>query len=425
MKRILTLALLLCSAYNTFAQSTVSGTVMGLNSQPVINHYVVVMPDSNRQGSGTFIPIKAITNTQGKYSVTLPSNLPNNSGIAVITEDCKLIMHQNTHTYSGSNITSNFTICSTPNPPSSISGVVYTGNVKRKVEAVVYRIEKCIGNPTTLTLIDSVLTDTFGAYKFNNYPTISSGCQLLMKAALLPSSVDYKNYLPSYFVSLGNSSLKWSGAGVVTKSVAANGVDIRLIAGNNPGGPGFIGGSVLQGANKGTGPGDPLAGKLVLLTDDMDNAIGYTYSDANGKFGFSNLAYGTYKLFGDSWGKDNPELKVTISPNTPDIKTIKFYESSKKFEGNYVPASVNTLSATYAQSIKVYPNPVNDVLNIKGLDNIDGTKTVTLTNITGAVVYSGVAGNGKMSISTSELSAGIYILKVDTEAGAVTYKIIK
>ena len=422
MKKLLTFALMCCMTGAALAQHTVSGTVTDLNSQPIANHSVSISSNV-RTGPGAFQPIKAMTNSQGQYSGTLPTGLPNNTGIVVETTDCNSSNVVNNHNYTGSNITSNFSICTTP-PATGISGQVYTTNTKRNIKAVVYRIEKCAGNPTTLALIDSVLTDTTGQYSFSSYPTLSNGCVLLMKAALLPADADYNNYLPSYHVSMSTSALQWSGATTITQQIAANGVDFAMTAGTNSGGPGFIGGSVLQGANKGTGVGDPVPNRIFVLTDAANKAIGYTHSDASGAFSFGNLPYGTYKIFGDAWGKNNPHLTVIVDNANPTINSVLFTETSKELKGQYTPNSVGNIIV--GANVAVFPNPVHDVINIKGLNSIEGSKQVTVISVTGSVVYSGtIEQQDNIAIPAQNMAAGVYMLRIATDAGIIQHKIIK
>ncbi|NJN78631.1 MAG: hypothetical protein HC803_10165 [Saprospiraceae bacterium] len=106
----------------------------------------------------------------------------------------------------------------------------------------------------------------------------------LVKAALLPTDADYANYLPTYFI----QSLNWSNAqyvGPVSWGLAAF-INIQLVAGNNPGGPGFIGGLVVNGAGRPI-TGDvtlvedittlePMEGVSVLLLDANNNAVTHT-----------------------------------------------------------------------------------------------------------------------------------------------------
>ena len=291
-------------------------------------------------------------------------------------------------------------------------------------DMMVWLIEKCpSAGSYTLTAIDSQLViDSMHLYYFQA-PTVGSGCQLLVKAAFLPSSVHYSSYLPTYYgVSAG--SLSWSGATPVTAGPTYH--DFTMISGTNPGGPGFIGGSVLLGANKGTAVGDPLEGRTMILTDMSDKAVAYTKTDATGAFSFPSVANGTYKLFGDQWGKDNKVLYVTVDAANQNIKNIVFEENDTKFSGRYVWATNVTNVNSNLSEVSVYPNPVQGQINVSGLSNIKGAKSVTLTSVTGAVIFTQRYNEGQaVVISANDMASGLYMLEVATIEGNKTFKLMK
>ena len=141
-----------------------------------------------------------------------------------------------------------------------------------------------------------------GAYSFNGLPTDS----YYVKAALTAGSVDYANYLPTYYT----NSLKSVGATpVYVGPNGASAININLTPGTNPGGPGFVGGYVSQGAglvlqqgagnNVTRGVGDALAGVQINLVTSADAAVAYTFTDVNGHYQFTNLAYGSYKIYAE------------------------------------------------------------------------------------------------------------------------------
>lgn len=293
-------------------------------------------------------------------------------------------------------------------------------------DMTVWLIEKCVsGNSYTLTAIDSQqVADSAHIYSFV-MPQVGSGCQLLVKAAFTPNSSHYANYLPTYYAGTGTAgSLLWSGATAIT--AAGSNYNFTMVAGTNPGGPGFVGGSVLVGANKGTAIGDPIEGRILLLTDMNDNAVAYTYTDALGEFSFSGLANGTYKLFGDQWGKSNPVLYVTVDANNQNINNIVFEENDTKFEGHFVWATNVTNVNSNLSQVSVYPNPVQGQINVEGLNSIKGAKTITVTSVTGAVIFNQTFNEGQaVSIAADNLSAGLYMLDVKTTEGNKTFKLVK
>lgn len=79
---------------------------------------------------------------------------------------------------------------------------------------------------------------------------------------------------------------------------------------------------------------------------------------------------------------------------------------------------------TVDASLTVYPNPASSVLNV-AFESLSGAE-VSLLDITGstAATVSADAGQTTVSLNTSELSGGLYILSIATADGVVTRKVI-
>ena len=76
-----------------------------------------------------------------------------------------------------------------------------------------------------------------------------------------------------------------------------------------------------------------------------------------------------------------------------------------------------------ADELQIYPNPVKEVLRIVGdvpFDNLP----FTIYNLAGSQIVNGQWLNGQ-SINVSHLASGIYFLKLETDEGIITKKIIK
>ena len=68
----------------------------------------------------------------------------------------------------------------------------------------------------------------------------------------------------------------------------------------------------------------------------------------------------------------------------------------------------------------IYPNPATDVLNVISENNIS---KVEIFNVQGQMVK---AVNGNVSsLSISDMNAGVYFVKVTTDQGTATHKLIK
>ncbi len=72
--------------------------------------------------------------------------------------------------------------------------------------------------------------------------------------------------------------------------------------------------------------------------------------------------------------------------------------------------------------LTIFPNPVNDVLNIRANDEMSG---IELINLAGQVVYSSSEKGFTTTINTRELPKGSYIVRVSTETGTEQELVIK
>ena len=421
MKKINLLLTFMMSCLISFG-ATISGTVMNTSNQPVAN-LTVYLVDSNFNSPANGYSATTLTNSSGVYSFTIPSNVPSGDWMEIYTNTCGM-MYTNMYQYTGANGTSNFTVCGISNPLYDTTGgfVSFISPAPSNAftpayPAVVYLIEKTVdsmNNSFILTMIDSTNTDSNGMYQF--VYLAGSNPPYLIKAALDPANPYYANVLPTYY----DSSLTWD---LALYANGQNNDNIYMVTGNNPGGPGFIGGSVLQGANKTTNVGDPLNKRIIFLTNMSNHAIAYTYSDAAGNFSFSNLAYGSYKLFGDALGKTHPTLIVTISATQQSVSNVVFEENNKTFKGHIGTNAINDVAIK--DIISVYPNPVKDQLNISHLDQIDGTKTIRLMSMTGSLLFHQTTEKAALTIPTNQLPTGIYSLIINSEAGTAVYSISK
>ena len=75
-----------------------------------------------------------------------------------------------------------------------------------------------------------------------------------------------------------------------------------------------------------------------------------------------------------------------------------------------------------SSSINLYPNPVNDILNISSSDNI---KSLEIKDLLGRIVYSSLDINSKsMSLNTSNFRNNVYLLSLIINDKLVIKKII-
>ena len=98
---------------------------------------------------------------------------------------------------------------------------------------------------------------------------------------------------------------------------------ITLKPGNNTGGPGFIGGLISQGAGK-NGEGDPMGGMSVMVMDENGLPVTHSISHEDGTYEISGLAYGTYHVIVEFWGRTSQYHRITLSPSSPTASDVNF-----------------------------------------------------------------------------------------------------
>jgi hypothetical protein len=105
------------------------------------------------------------------------------------------------------------------------------------------------------------------------------------------------------------------------------------------------------------------------------------------------------------------QVKVTNASGCESLvsASYKFTSSSNGIENNA------------ALEFDAYPNPTGDYLNLHGDMINQGNIEIALTDINGALVYSGL---NQQKIDVSELNNGLYFLTVKTEKGSAVKKIV-
>lgn len=301
-------------------------------------------------------------------------------------------------------------ISTTPPPPPGlpvIGQVMTNGTPVQDFTAWLIVHDSAAG---TLTAIDTFVSDsTQGFFGFAAPPG-----DYLVKAALNSGDPDYSNYLPTYY----GDSLLWSDAIVVNQFMFPFAI-INLVPGSNPGGPGFVGGLISQGANK-NGPGDPMEGIHVLLMDQNGNPVATTSSNHDGEFGFTNIAYGTYEVIVEVWGRAHDPYTVTLSAANPSIDLLFFEVHSTKIVA-LGTTSVDDLLAD-GTSLELFPNPARQSFNLTFNLKRGAEAQVALYDLAGRKVLGETqtlsAGNQKLTYQTEGLTEGMYFLHLSIDGQA-------
>lgn len=82
----------------------------------------------------------------------------------------------------------------------------------------------------------------------------------------------------------------------------------------------------------------------------------------------------------------------------------------------------NNNKVALSNEIQVFPNPVKDILNIKSLNNYS-INQISLSDVNGREIFNETSNFENFNISA--IQKGIYLLKINTNMGSFTKKIIK
>lgn len=419
MKKYLFLILLLLAGSIAHAQYTVTGTVKNTSGTPLSSRVVFARADTtvNPKWFPTFY-VTDSTDVNGVYTITMPSSVVNGMQIIVSTVNCNAVVVTKTYVYSGSNITSDFTTCITPDPV--ITGQVSMGNSSSrapnaKLQLIEKQIDSIIGGTTyyKLTPIDSVIASSNGNFAFS-YP--ANKAELLIRASFQSFSNHYSKYAPTYY----NNVLSWPSATTLPKdSSSYPNIVMKQVLGG--GGSGTVSGFVVVGAGKTTAVGDPVPNRLILLTTLTDSAVAFGLSDNAGTFHFGNIPYGTYKIYADVLGKTSQPLIFPVTAMTPNVGFITFDDKVRTINPRVISLGV---ANTAVQNISIYPNPAKEKLVIN-----------TVAADCRAAIYD-MAGRRAMDnillragfineVNISTLPQGSYMLQITAPAGNEAHRFVK
>ncbi|MEX2595900.1 MAG: T9SS type A sorting domain-containing protein [Salibacteraceae bacterium] len=280
-----------------------------------------------------------------------------------------------------------------------------SGNITQGENVIVYLIEEFGG---VLTAVDSMQTDSNGNYTFGN---VCNGTYYV-KAALLPSHASYGSFVPTYFDSTG----LWSQANALVVSGSSLTVNFSLLTGTFSGGPGFVGGLISQGANR--GEGDPVANVNLILLDNDGNLVDFTTSNAEGEYSFESLALGSYELYVDMINKTSYPLLFELDEDNLTIENGNFLVFSEYIK----PELPSGISSTSIMNTNVFPNPADDRVNVVGVSNI---KSIVVYSILGEQVLSLNPLSRTANFSVKNLASGQYIMELQSEGGVEHHTLIK
>ncbi len=333
----------------------------------------------------------------------------------------------------------NFSLKSLPPIPlGDINGTVYDSSAQKGISARIIAFREWWAANDTIAFYKHYVTDTDSLGNYD-LPELPPGQYFIL-------AVPLGQYVPSYYTSSGQPTLRWSLATAITMA-GSNISDIDIYVNpilNSSIGFTWISGTVSSTSVPGSigktssSTANAVGGGMVYALDSADNVAGYGITDGvTGAYNISDLSPGTYTVM-----MDNSEYTTgTVSNITAT------YDAS----GNAVPATnvniqvgsdiVTSVKAAVNISIpktysleQNYPNPFNPTTQIRF--NLPQTQKITLTvyNLLGqkvAIISDGIYQAGTHVVTWngrndqgSAVSTGVYFYQLNGQGFTITKKMI-
>jgi len=282
-------------------------------------------------------------------------------------------------------------------------------------------------DPTAMMLsaLDSMTYYSSGGssvyYQFTGLATDS----FRVKAAVPDSFTSTTSYIPTYHL----SHYYWHDADVINHTAGTSDIhqDINMLYGTSTSGPGFISGSVLTGANRGTALGTPVAGLHMLCMTSTGTVAQMTSTDASGNYTFSSLPYGTYTVFPDSLNYiTTPLTGITLSASASTYTTGAFLQQNMLKTIAPGTLGIHNTPVSVA-TVTTFPNPTSGKLSLGWNEKADEQAAVTISDVAGRQVYQSsitmTEGTGMTSINLSSLVNGVYVINIKSASLNYTSKL--
>ena len=155
----------------------------------------------------------------------------------------------------------------------------------------------------------------------------------------------------------------------------------------------------------------------------------------------TTIVFGCSEAYSFNWDSDPPGFSSTekspvMSPQVNTTYTVTVtdgnYSSQKSVEIKVYGSSGLTENQTISE-VSVYPNPGNDILNLKFISEYSGRGMIRITDLSGRMLLSEnvliYKGLNERSVRSGNIKPGVYLLSVQAENKAkqavmVTRKIV-
>ncbi len=155
------------------------------------------------------------------------------------------------------------------------------------------------------------------------------------------------------------------------------------------------------------------------FTVTVDTRAGNSKTDITGVYSWGQKADGSIDFPRDNRTFDGTKSEME---NKPYVE-MQFSTVKAIYNARLIATSIADITGN-ANSLSVYPNPVEGIMNV---ESATGIRSISVTNILGQEVLNTEVSYKRIAkINTSELKSGVYVIRVVDKNGDVsTQKIIK
>ena len=174
------------------------------------------------------------------------------------------------------------------------------------------------------------------------------------------------------------------------------------------------------------------------LSDENQTIWSLSFPDENhGMFNTSTDISGTPNaLFyhtsngGDTWSSapDTIHDFLLVTVNAPDSANAwAVGVGGKIYKGVRSPTGINQMSLNI--DVSIYPNPATEIINVELVSKSNELVNYALLDVTGRIIEQGHwslnASNSRFTLNLSDAVKGMYLLKLSTEEGQSTFRVLK
>jgi len=89
------------------------------------------------------------------------------------------------------------------------------------------------------------------------------------------------------------------------------------------------------------------------------------------------------------------------------------------------PMNITSTEVTISNQFQLYPQPANDIINLRFNNRTAAVNEIFIYNLSGDIVQTFSSNHSEIRIDVSDLSQGLYIVRVNNEFGEYSRKFIK